>query len=189
VSIAWRTAPGPIGEGDTGEFGIGNLEFGGLYQRVINPGFALGLRAGLILPASTGNDLVNLASTLIARPGDIATTVPGTWLRLGISPTFHAGTGFMRLDAGLDIPVASENSPDSIAHVNVGAGFSADRWSVTAELGMVRVSSGWGSDTFTVAGLAVHYRGESAALYIMLSAPVDQPRDDKIVTPTVGAAF
>jgi hypothetical protein len=181
-----NTAAFAAGEGDSGG-SIGNLDLGGLYQHRIVPDTAIGVRAGLLFGTASDGESTNLISTLIARPGDIATAVPGTWLRLGGSVRFRPGAGFLGLDAGVDIPLGSDGG-DSIMHVNVGAGFLVDRWSVAAELGTLR-SAGESADSFTVAGLDIHYRGEQASPYFMISTPVDHDLGGRIVTLTVGVAF
>lgn len=175
-----------MGNGDTGG-SIGNVDLGGLYQHRINPDLAIGVRAGLLLDTATDDDSANLIATLLTRPGDLATAVPGTWLRTGGSLRFRSATGFMGLDAGVDVPLGSDGR-DPIAHVNVGAGVTVDRWSVAAELGMLRMNGG-DPGSFNVMGLAAHYHGAQASPYIMVSTPLEEFFGGRIVTLTVGAVF
>jgi hypothetical protein len=175
-----------FGEGND-DGSIGNLDLGGLYQHRITPDVAIGARTGLLIDTASNGESANLISTLLARPGDIATAVPGTWLRLGGSVRFRAGTGFMGLDAGVDVPVGSDGR-DPIVHLNAGAGFNVEHWSVTAELGTVRMTSG-SLDSFTVIGVAAHHHGEPASPYVMISMPVEHLLAGRIITLTLGAAF
>lgn len=185
------SASAVLGGGDSGG-SIGNLDLGGLYQHRIDPDIAIGVRAGLVLDTASDDKVVNyvataLVATALTRPGDLTTAVPGNWLRLGGSLRFRAGTGFMGVDAGVDVPLGSYGR-DSIAHVNVGAGFLVDRWSVAAELGALRPAGG-APDAFTVVGLDIHYRGEPASPYFMISTPVHDYLGGRIITLTVGAVF
>jgi hypothetical protein len=182
-----------FGGGDSGG-SISNLDLGGLYQHRINPDLAIGVRAGLLLDTASDTDLANLIATPLTRPGDLATAVPGTWLRLGGSLRFRTGAAFMGFDAGVDVPVRSGQLP-VIAHANLGAGITGDRWSGAVELGTLHVSSGsadsfiadsFFAESFTVIGLAAHYHGESASPYVMISTPLDDGLAGKIVTLTVG---
>lgn len=174
-------------------FGHGNLEFGGLYQHALSAEIAIGVRAGLILGADLNDGtIVNGVTTLVVRPGDLATTTPDSWLRFGVSPTYQRGDVFARLDAGVDIAVGSERDRHPIEHVNVGVGLAVGRWSFTQELGGVRVSTDFDSDTLVVAGLAARYHGKTASPFVMLSIPLnhDVLREvGDLVTLTVGTSF
>ncbi len=178
----------------TQTFGVGNLELGGLYQRALSPEVAVGLRLGMIVHTATDDGmLVNVVATGLTRPGDIATSLPESWLRLGVSPTLHLGTWFARVDAGLDIPARQTSGAEPIGHLNVGTGFSQGQWSLTAELGAAHEFSDSedvsDSNTLKVAGLALRYRGESLSPYVMLSTILDNELRGDIVTTTVGITF
>lgn len=178
-----------VGDGGTNEAGLGNLDIGGLYQRVLSDQFAIGVRAGAILDTGTGDTRVNTTATALARPGDLATAAPGNWIRLAVSPTYHQGIGFARLDAGVDIAVDSDLHIDRIEHANIGAGFGADRWSFTAELGGVRVSNESDSETLVVAGLAARYHNDQVSPCVMVSGPLNNGLAGDVITLTVGINF
>ncbi|HEU4734994.1 MAG TPA: hypothetical protein VFT22_44180 [Kofleriaceae bacterium] len=175
-------------------FGHGNLEFGGLYQHALSAEVAIGVRAGLIVGITDLDvgTIVNAAATVVARPGDLATATPDSWIRFGVSSTYQRGNVFARLDAGVDIAVGSERDLHPIEHVNVGLGLAAGRWSFTQELGGVRVSNVSDSDTLVVAGLAARYHGERASPFVMLSLPLNYDVAGEVgdlVTLTVGTSF
>jgi hypothetical protein len=191
------TASGLLPEGD---MGTGNLELGGVYHRALSSNVDFGVRAGLVLPTErVGKDrlpqLIQLVSTLIARPSDLATAVPdATWLRFGISPTYHRGPAFLRVDLGLDVPVRdhSIHGFDPIGHLNLGAGIRNDGFTATAELQTVFVRWGTNIDdpmqitSYHTAGLSARYQGKRVSPFVSVSTPLDDEVQGQIITVTAG---
>jgi hypothetical protein len=119
--------------------GIGNLELGGLYHRALSSDVDLGVRVGFILPTASDN-------SAIVWPADVATAIAGpTWLRLGLSPTFHDGPVFARIDFGVDVPLSDRDQLDPLEHFNVGIGIGSHGVSATAELQTIFAIGGFGS--------------------------------------------
>jgi len=173
---------------------IGNLQLGGLFQRSLNPQVDIGARVGLILPTASDkgfDSLVHLIGTQVTRPADLATSAPdATWIRLGVSPTFHSGDVFLRTDAGIDVPVldAENFKLDAIGHVNIGAGVRHDRLVATAELqSAFAIGSEDDVESLVHTGaLSVRYHGATLAPFVALSSPLDDDLAGEIFAITVG---
>ena len=167
--------------------GLGSLELGSLYHHAVSAEFDLGLRAGLILPTASHDPLLQLASTLIARPADVTTVSPDTtWLRLGVSPTYHSGPIFLRADFGVDIAIIDGRGSDAFKHINLGAGVGRNGVSATAELQTVFAAN---DDSFSVASLSVRYQGPTASPFVSISTPLEKEFRGEIVTLTTGLTF
>jgi hypothetical protein len=161
---------------------LGNLELGGLYQRALSSDLDLGMRIGLVLP--TANDSfapAHVVSTLIARPADLVTAASGiTWLRLGISPTYHRGPLFARVDLGIDVPIIDGEGADPVEHLNLGVGVKGNAISLAAELQTVFLSP-----SFHTAALTARYHGKVSP-HVSVSMPLDDVLRAEVVTVTAG---
>ena len=167
--------------------GIGNLELGGLYQHALSPDFDLGVRAGLIFPTGSQNLGLHAGNTLLARPADLATALPDTtWLRLGISPTYHRGPVFLRTDLGVDVAVADARGANVLEHINFGVGIEHAGFAATAELQTIFTTEG---ESFQVAGLSARYLGKHVSPYVAVSTPLDDRVRGEVVTVTTGLTF
>jgi len=173
-----------------GDLDIGNLELGGLFRHALSPGFDLGLRVGFVVPTASGNDggFLQLASTAIARPADLVTASPATttWLRLGVSPTYHRGPVFLRTDLGVDVPVSGAQQANPIEHINLGAGIEHEGFAVTAELQAIFTTNG---EFFKVAGLSARYLGNPVSPYVAVSTPLEDGLRGNVVTVATGLTF
>jgi len=170
--------------------GIGNLELGGLFRHALSAGFDLGIRVGFVVPTASGDDrgFLQLASTAIARPADLATAFPTatTWLRLGVSPTYHRGPVFLRTDLGVDVPVSGAQQANPIEHINLGAGIEHEGFAVTAELQAIFTTNG---EFFKVAGLSARYLGNPVSPYVAVSTPLEDGLRGNVVTVATGLTF
>ena len=122
--------------------------------------------------------------TLIARPADLATAGPNTtWMRLGVSPTYHRGPVFLRTDLGVDVAVADAHGANVLEHVNFGAGIEHKGFAATAELQTLFTTKG---ESFQVAGLSARYQGKWVSPYAAVSTPLDDGVRGNVVTVTTG---
>jgi hypothetical protein len=169
-------------DGDGDDSGVGNLELGGLYQRALSPQFDLGFRVGMALPTATDDfgGLVNMIATSVARPSDVVAALPNTtWLRLGVSPTFHHNGLFLRADVGFDIALdGAEDFADTFAHVNLGVGYAQGPFGIAAELqNAVAFYDGDEGDDDSewvhTAALTARYRGRVVSPFVSISTPLD----------------
>ncbi len=184
---------------------IGNLQLGAIYQRTLSPTLDIGARVGVILPTSSDagfEPLVHMAYTGVARPSDLATAVPdATWLRLGLSPTFHRGAFIARADVGLDVAVRDDHDVPVLGHLNLGVGVQSGPITATAELQTVADLGGGDEDVHDdgglsqrlahTGGLAVRYHAAHVAPFLALSSPLDDGSRGEVLTVTAGltAAF
>lgn len=181
-----------LGNTDVHNTGIGNLELGGLYHTVLSPNLDLGVRVGAAVATSSDSTrLTNSIASYLIRPADLAASLPGNWLRVGISPTYHDGIAFARLDAGLDIPVTDRDRVDgaSLAHVNVGAGVAIKQIIATAELQTLFQLNGQnGTDLSKLytAGASVRYQGRNLSPYLGVSFPLGNDLTGDFVNVTAG---
>ncbi|HET9626552.1 MAG TPA: hypothetical protein VFP84_34555 [Kofleriaceae bacterium] len=175
--------------------GIGNFELGALYHTALAPALDLGLRAGFAFATANGDDLrrlTNLSATTLARPADFATVAPGNWLRLGVSPTYHQGIGFARVDLGVDVPLTSRDQlgGDTLAHVNAGVGVALDHLTVTGELQtLIQVSGDQAMDTLYTAGVSARYQLDHVAPYLAVSMPLGNDVTGDFLAVTGGVAM
>lgn len=186
-------ATSQLGGGDS-ESGLGNLEVGALYHTALSPHFDLGARVGAALATASGGapEFINLLTTFVIRPADLATSLPGNWIRLGVSPTYHDGVAFARVDAGVDVPVTSRDEVDgaTLVHVNVGAGVAAGKLIATAELSTLLQQGArdqflLDGDTLYTGGASVRYDGPVSP-YLGVSTPLGNGETAKVVTVTLG---
>ena len=181
---------------------LGNLQLGGLYQRTLSPNADLGVRVGLVLPTSTddGTELLHVMGTMFSRPSEFATAVADSmWLRLGVSPTFHQGLFFARVDGGIDIPVMNpdrgddlEVDLDPVGHVNAGVGVGSNGFVGTAELqnaftfGEMDENDDLGDRFVHTAALSARYQGKVVSPYVAASTPLDDFGLGEVFTVTAG---
>lgn len=122
--------------GEENSSAIGNLEVGGLYKL---PGRApVVLRVGLVLNTAPDNstNTVALQRGSLGRISEFPSITPNQrWLRLAASPMWRHRSLYFRLDAGLDIPIARNNSNSvALGRLNFGAGLNLGGVSSTLEL-------------------------------------------------------
>jgi len=162
---------------------VGNLEAGVLYHHVFSPRFDVGLRLGVALPTAGYGDA--LSGLLVTRPADAVQTTPGiTWLRFGVSPTFHEGPVFVRVDLGLDVPV-DESGARSVMHVNAGVGIGNKQWTATVELQKLFIS-GRTDDGIEVGGAFLRYHGRISP-FVGVSTPLNHGLFGHVATVAIGA--
>jgi hypothetical protein len=174
------------GSSAEGESAIGSLEVGGLYRRDMgNSAFAA--RVGLVLPtASTGDGaLLNLISTVYARPSDYLTGFPETTsLRVAFAPSMTSGNLVARADVGLDLAVAGEGSEEfdsPFLHVDVGGGYTNGQFSVLAELGnMIYLDET--DDTIHLLAVTAELHAGKATPYLTISRPFTTGDGDLDIT-------
>jgi hypothetical protein len=180
---------------------LGNLQLGAIIQRPMGPALDLAVRAGLVLPTATAQEFDGVAQIMAAtaaRPSDVVTTYPeATWLRLGVSPTFHRGAFFARADAGLDIAILGTDrvGVGAVGHVDLGVGLRKRSLSATAELqNMIElgVDRGDGSSlsdrSVHTAGISLRYHAPWVEPFVALSSPLDDGRRGALATITAGVA-
>jgi hypothetical protein len=180
-------------DGQDPGYSIGNLELGGLYQVALSPHFDLAARVGVALPTATSGDSAQIWNTFasaVIRPADLVTSDPGTWLRFGVSPSFHRGIAFARVDLGVDVAVAGQDEfhNENRAHANVGAGVALGALTATAELEFLDILDSPGDfnfHTLSTAGVSARYAFERLSPYLLVSSPLESYRGD-YVTVTAG---
>ena len=168
-----------IAEGDDSESAIGNLELGAIYHHQ-NGNLPITWRAGLALPVAT-DDVGQLVNNLTAfgRLTDISSTIPDTtWFRLSMSPMIRLGNGFLRMDAGVDFPVDSDElgGLNALARLNVGAGVVAGGVALSGELVTVRVIADGGDETAHSAAVSIrssNKRGTAPYLAVVFPFAID----------------
>jgi hypothetical protein len=119
--------------------GLNNTEIGGLYA-LRHGGFALMLRAGVVLHTATWDDPRAPSLLSAARVIDESNiSLSGWWTRLSASPRLDRGAVFMQLDVGIDHPHGRENDPiysdrtSPIIHLGAAAGVRSHKLAITAE--------------------------------------------------------
>src|SRR5581483_2010152 len=153
----------------------------------------LAARVGVALPTMTHGDIPRIwvpFATSIMRPADEATGIPGTRFRFAISPTVHRGIAFARIDLGVDVPVAGQETQldDTLGHANVGVGVALGAFTTTAELEFVDLLGSPGDFAFrtsSTAGVAARYTRGRWSPYLLVSSPLETFRGD-YVTLTAG---
>jgi hypothetical protein len=181
------------GEGDSAT-GIGNIELGGIFMpRIANPSFTLAVHAGVTLPTAS-DDLdpaVANAAAIGGRMVDLALIIPGGLsVRLGLSPMFHSGQFFGRLDAGIDLNLSrtGDGTVDPLIHVNAGVGVDFGTASLTGELiNIISTDSDIADRSVSVIGLAVRGVAGSVRPYAGISVPLDS--DDTLSDAAITAGI
>ncbi|MBC7976792.1 MAG: hypothetical protein H7138_17595 [Myxococcales bacterium] len=170
------------------DFGMGSPEAGGLIHlrpsANTNVSFHAGVAVSLLNDDSLGGELAAAA----ARPSDLALVVGGTsWLRGGASAAFHDRSVFARLDLGFDQQIDAEDGDDNetLTHLNAGIGFGNQQWSAAAELQLLRVDG----EHAETAGVSLHYRGKTAAPYLLITRPIGGDLFRDVITLSAGASF
>jgi hypothetical protein len=164
------------GDGADHHTELGNFEFGLLFHHALADTLDVGVRIGLVPPseigAEGGHD-TQRQSTLLVRPADFVTASPdATWLRLGVSPTYHSGGWFVRIDVGADLAaIDHEHIDTALGHLNLGLGIGA-------------------MPTYRSLGISARLRGESVSPYVVLAVPIynddDLSRLGRVFTATIG---
>jgi hypothetical protein len=173
---------------------VGNFQLGAMHRTRLAPAVDVGVRAGFILPTGSGDrDIVgHQVGTVILRPSDAATAVPdSTWLRLGVSPTYRAGSLFVRADLGVDLPMASggdEMDLDVIGRGNLGVGFVQGGFAASAELQNVAAfdDEDGGSDWIHTAALSMRGVGRTFSPFFTVSSPLDDGLRGNALGVTLG---
>jgi hypothetical protein len=118
---------------------VSGVELGALY--VLRAGDAdLILRLGFGLPTASDSfeGIATNAFAILDRVHDVALIVPNTvWIRPGVAARFGKPAFFAQLDAGVDIPIETEDgagASDVIMHANAGVGTRQGPVTLTAEL-------------------------------------------------------
>jgi hypothetical protein len=180
-----------LSDAEESESTLGNLELGGLFVLRNWAKTELVLRGGVLLP--TADDdwpgfLYNYA-TCWGRLTDFATIMPNsTWLRLSASPIHRVGNLFVRLDAGLDVPVLEEDGADAdpLLRLNVGAGLITGPVALMAELVTLATTESvenLDDDNQFIHNLALSLRGGMGGRvegFGSLVIPIDQGGDDMV---------
>lgn len=125
-------------ETSNSDTGAGNIELGGVYSAKLPVGSVIG-RAGIALPTASSDG--GPAASAFARITDIVLFPDNTWcLRFSGSYLARRGPGFVRVDAGIDFPIADNsdqlqfNNEDPLVRINAGGGVVAGPVAAMAEL-------------------------------------------------------
>jgi hypothetical protein len=165
---------------------FGDLELGGLYHYALSRDMDLGIRLGLDLPLTSDRAIGPLLATVLERPADVVTAVPDTtWLRLGISPTYHGGLLFLRTDLGVDVPIGDSRASDPVVHTNFGVGIENHGATATVELQNV-FETGDQFAALQSVGLSMRYQGKWISPYVSASTPLNGGIFGEIVTISAG---
>jgi hypothetical protein len=176
-----------------GEAALADLDLGGLYV-ISGPDLSWVFRLGLVIPTA-GEDLAEFSTNIRGanfRLTDLALVDPNDWwLRLSFSPLFHANRLFLRIDLGVDIPVAEDDEDlyrsDPIGRLNVGAGIDLDVAAIMVEMvNIVDIDDDdndpddGDEDVFTNVAATVRFMGEVLQPYISVGTPIDKAIRDQV---------
>jgi hypothetical protein len=191
LARSFGDAPEPNPQPD---FGIGNLELGGLLVLASSPKTSWVFRLGLALPTAS-DDRDGSATNFFAtwpRLTDLALTVPNAYyLRFGVSPLVHVNNVFLRLDLGFDIGSDDNDAADELLRLNLGGGIDLGVVALSLELVNLYSFDGFGPDddfTHTLAFTA-RFMGEQLQPFVSLGAPLDDNRDAINFFIAVGIQF
>lgn len=176
------------------ESGIGNLELGGLYRLALAPELDLAARLGVTLPTNRGEDadaLTPYIVALLSDPSDLVTGVPDlATVRAAVSPTFHQQGLFLRLDAGVDVPVGGDNAEDlePVLHLDVAGGFVRGAGGVAVEVASARFDSELGDpQRFHQVAITGQFLAAGVALYGGVGVPMWEDEDVDLFNVFLGA--
>lgn len=161
---------------------IGNLDLGLLFVVTPDPAWSFVLRGGIALPtASEGLD--ESATNFFAsfpRMTDVALADANAWyVRLAVSPLYHAGKLFLRADLGFDLGV-EENDGDGDELVRLNAGGGVDLGTVAVSLELVNIANLDGDDWSHSLALTVRFMGESLQPFLSFGMPLDDGLRDAV---------
>lgn len=178
----------PIGyaSGDNdSETAMGNVEIGGIFvPRLSSQTMSIVLHGGLTLPTAEDSEVGVLAGLL--RVHDLYQTLPkGTTVRLGVSPLFHSGQLYGRIDVGVDINIdnADDDNADPGIHFNVGGGMWVSREvALTLELSSLTVLDDTDNDDDNLVNgtFGARFYAGAVAPYVGLTVPLDDDINDFI---------
>lgn len=142
LPLGWGQIESPliIPDGEESDFGIGNLELGGVVALDAGGGSVL-VRLGVALPTAEDDD--NNAGPILNFPARLTDVVlyPDDTTSLRISSSYLRAVGqlFFRVDAGLDVPFADEdmsafNDDDPIVRLNLAGGLRLEPVAIMGEL-------------------------------------------------------
>jgi len=174
----YATLQGFLATGDNvdSEYGLADMELGGLYRASLGPNVDASVRLGLTLPTA-GHDLVAFVGMSGQRPSDLVLGLPeDAWLRAGGSLGFHQGHLFGRLDAGVDQRVTGDGdkSDNQLVHLNAGLGVGTAVWSAVAEL-QVLDEPHTDNSRAELVGVTAQYHTGKTSPYLGVSIAFDNP--------------
>jgi hypothetical protein len=178
---------------------VSNLELGAQYRRALRDDLTIVGHVGLVLPTAQSDDLGAVLTNVISvqrRFNDLVTAFPEiTALRVGVSPMWHRGAVFARLDLGADIPVDEPEmvSTDPLIHANIAVGARSGKLSGALELVTVGTTGDVGDDEdrfLHTAAVSLRYNAGRFAPSLSVVTPVDAGRGELITFGAgVAAAF
>jgi len=180
---------GPDEDEFDGQGALGDVDLGGLYV-ISGPELSWVFRVGLVLPTASedpGDFATNFWGQQF-RLTDIAMTNPDAWyLRVAVSPLFHAHRLFLRIDLGVDIPFAEDDyRADPIGRLNLGAGVDLGVAAVGVELANVADIDDddedpvGDEDVFSTVAVTARFMGTMLQPFISVGAPIDESVRDNV---------
>ncbi|RMH39521.1 MAG: hypothetical protein D6689_16265 [Deltaproteobacteria bacterium] len=176
---------------------LGNLEIAAVWAAPRAPLRSI-VRAGVAL--ATAGDTVDDAFANLqaaqARITDAPATITGdvTWLRVAASPRAVRGRGTVRVDLGVDVPVAGDGRADANTWLRVNAAAGIDTGSVAAgiewtnRIAVDRVDRGDDRLLHELA-LSVRYlRAGRLQPFVALALPLDGPGADLLNWAAIAGA-
>jgi hypothetical protein len=188
------------GSGESSATGFGDAEIGALYVPRVNENFEIVLRAGIALPtgSTSGNGgIANLFGSM-SRLTDFYLAIPhGTSIRLAVSPLWHSGMLFARVDAGIDINLDDDNdggpAADKVVRVNGALGVDLGQFSVSLESANIYdipsngETTSTGSQWINEGAVAARFRSGMFQPYAAVVFPLDHDSHEFIdASLTVG---
>ena len=167
---------------------LGNLEIGGIYiPRLQSQTMTLVLHGGVTLPTAPEDESALIGTFAgYLRVHDLYQTIPkGTSVRLGVSPLFHSGQLYGRIDFGVDINLdnASDEKADPAIHFNIGGGaWVSPQVALTLELSSLTVLDDIDNDDDNLVNgtLGARFYAGTVAPYIGVTVPLDNDVSDFI---------
>lgn len=128
---------------------VGDIEVGGIYVVPVSATTSVVAHAGLTAPTASDSfdkAFVGIFAS-VSRLTDYYQFLPqSTSLRLGLSPIYRKDNLFLRVDAGADINLdigGSDNTANSLVHLNVGVGVDTGSVIVAGELANLHGGDTW----------------------------------------------
>jgi len=159
---------------------LGNVDLGLLYVIGGNPDWSIVFRGGVAVP--TASDGLDESATNVyasfPRMTDVALAYPNAWyVRLGVSPLYHAGKLFLRADLGFDLGL-DDDGADELVRLNLGGGIDLDMLALSLEL--VNTANLDVDDWNHGVAVTVRFMGESLQPFIAVGTPLDDGLRDSV---------
>lgn len=183
---------GPDEEESDGEAALADIDLGGLYV-ISGPELSWVFRLGLVLPTA-GEDIGEFATNFRGanyRLTDVALVDPNDWwLRLAFSPLFHAHSLFLRIDVGVDVPIAEDDEDafryDPIGRLNLAGGIDFGAAALMLEMANIADIDDddddpvGDEDVFSTLAVTARFMGETLQPFITVGTPIDKAVRDQV---------